>query len=35
MKITIKENNKDIKEFNLLYSSVGWGTYDEKSLKEL
>lgn len=33
MKITIKENNKDIKEFNLLYNSVGWGTYDEKISK--
>lgn len=33
MKITIKENNKDIKEFNLLYNSVGWGAYDEKISK--
>lgn len=33
MKITIKENNKDIKEFNLLYNSVGWGKYDEKISK--
>ena len=33
MKITIKENNKDIKAFNLLYNSVGWGAYDEKISK--
>lgn len=27
--LTIKENNKNIKEFNLLYDSVGWGAYDK------
>ena len=26
--ITIKENNKNVEEFNLLYNSVGWGAYD-------
>ena len=26
--ISIKENNKNVEEFNLLYDSVGWGTYD-------
>ena len=30
MKITIKENNKNVEEFNLLYNLVGWGTYNEK-----
>ena len=30
MKINIKENNKNVQEFNLLYDSVGWGAYDEK-----
>lgn len=34
MKINIKENNKDIKEFNLLYNSVGWGAYDENISKK-
>ena len=28
--IKIKENNKNINEFNLLYDSVGWGAYDEE-----
>ena len=27
--MTIKENNKNINEFNLLYDSVGWGAYDK------
>lgn len=27
--LTIKENNKNINEFNLLYDSVRWGTYDK------
>ena len=27
--LTIKENNKNINEFNLLYDSVGWGAYDK------
>ena len=26
--IKIKENNKNVDEFNLLYDSVGWGAYD-------
>ena len=30
MKITIKENNKNVEEFNLLYNLVGWGAYDEQ-----
>ena len=30
MKITIKENNKNVQEFNLLYNLVGWGAYNEK-----
>ena len=29
MEIKIKENNKNIQEFNLLYNAVGWGAYDE------
>ena len=28
--IKLKENNKNIDEFNLLYNSVGWGAYDNK-----
>lgn len=28
--INIKENIKDIEEFNLLYDAVGWGAYDGK-----
>ncbi len=28
--IKLKENNKNINEFNLLYDSVGWGTYDNE-----
>ena len=28
--IRIKENNKNVDEFNLLYDSVGWGAYDNK-----
>ena len=28
--IEIKENNKDINEFNLLYDSVGWGAYSNE-----
>lgn len=27
--LAIKENNKNINEFNLLYDSVGWGAYDK------
>ena len=26
--ISIKENNKNVEEFILLYDSVGWGAYD-------
>ncbi len=33
MKIKIKENNKNIQEFNYLYEAVGWGAYDEKIVK--
>ena len=33
MKINIKENNKNIQEFNFLYDSVGWGAYDENTSK--
>ncbi|MBP3255846.1 MAG: GNAT family N-acetyltransferase [Clostridia bacterium] len=29
-----KENNKNIEEFNLLYDSVGWGSYDSKITKK-
>ena len=32
--IKIKENNKDIKEFNYLYDSVGWGAYDNSITKK-
>lgn len=32
--IIFKENNKNIKEFNLLYDSVGWGAYNEKISKK-
>ena len=28
--INIKENIKNVEEFNLLYDAVGWGAYDEK-----
>lgn len=28
--ISIKENNNNVKEFNLLYDKVGWGHWDEK-----
>ena len=28
--IEVKENINNVKEFNLLYDSVGWGAYDEK-----
>lgn len=30
MNLNIKENNKNIQEFNLLYDAVGWGAYDKK-----
>lgn len=29
MQIHIKENDKNVKEFNLLYDAVGWGHYEE------
>lgn len=32
--ISIKENNKNIEEFNFLYDSVGWGSY-EKNISKL
>lgn len=28
--LIIKENNNNVKEFNLLYDLVGWGHYDKK-----
>ncbi len=28
--IKIKENNKNVNEFNLLYDSVGWGAYSKE-----
>lgn len=34
MKITIKENNKNVQEFNLLYNLVGWGAYNESISKK-
>ena len=34
MKIRIKENNKNVQEFNLLYDSVGWGAYDKNISKK-
>lgn len=34
MKISIKENNKDIQEFSLLYNAVGWGAYNEEISKK-
>lgn len=34
MNINIKENNKDVKEFNLLYDAVGWGHYKENLAKK-
>ena len=33
MKICMKENNKNVQEFNSLYNSVGWGAYDENISK--
>lgn len=33
MKINIKENNKNLEEFNFLYDAVGWGTYNENISK--
>lgn len=31
--LSIKENNKNIDEFNLLYDAVGWGAYDKEISK--
>lgn len=31
--ITIKENNNNIAEFNLLYDAVGWGAYNDNISK--
>lgn len=33
MKINIKENNKNVEEFNFLYNAVGWGSYDKSISK--
>lgn len=33
MQINIKENNKNVKEFNFLYDAVGWGHYKENITK--
>ena len=27
--LSIKENNKNVEEFNILYDSVGWGSYND------
>ncbi len=32
--IKIKENNKNVDEFNLLYDSVGWGAYENEVAKK-
>lgn len=32
--IHIKENNKNVDEFNSLYDSVGWGAYDREISKK-
>lgn len=32
--IHIKENNKNVDEFNLLYDSVGWGSYSKEISKK-
>ena len=32
--INIKENNKNVEEFNKLYDSVGWGAYDKAISKK-
>lgn len=32
--IHIKENNKNVDEFNSLYDSVGWGAYDKEISKK-
>lgn len=32
--ITVKENIKDVNEFNELYDAVGWGAYDDEITKQ-
>ena len=32
--INIRENNKNVEEFNLLYDLVGWGAYDSEVTKK-
>ena len=32
--INIKENIKNVEEFNLLYDDVGWGAYDENIIQK-
>lgn len=32
--IKVKENNKNVDEFNLLYEAVGWGKYDNEITKK-
>lgn len=32
--ITIKENVKNVEEFNYLYDAVGWGSYDNEITKQ-
>lgn len=34
MNLTIKENVKNIEEFNLLYDAVGWGAYSDDITKK-
>lgn len=34
MKINLKENNKNVQEFNFLYNSVGCGAYDKNISKK-
>lgn len=32
--LEIKENVKNVEEFNQLYDEVGWGAYDNQKQKE-
>ena len=32
--IKVKENNKSVYEFNLLYDAVGWGSYEDEVTKK-
>lgn len=34
MNLTIKENVKNVEEFNLLYDAVGWGAYSDDITKK-